>query len=835
MAAPTARAPATLRGLFPATAGLLALAACADGRGASVPDALPFVAQHVRDFSERSTFADLDGDGRDEILHLLPDRPVGVDVLRILGQGSEIVDQFNIVGDLLPPHVLDWDGDGEVEVFMPFTRNDSLHLTVGDVRGRKLFSFALTSGVPRVEPDGVLPWDPSVVLFTTADVDGRRGPELVTVVRTNLARSPRGVFVHTLPDGEALGALEFGAAVHQATELDLDGDGAKELLLASLATDNGANAGGLDDLHSYVLAVRVARTPALLWVHDAGGIRTRAYAHGGDVGGGGDTAAGVVAIGTGADSAWVRVLDPASGRTLRSRTAFPVLGAPAFADADSDGRLEVIIRDATGLLVIGAGLETETRLSDHWSGTGPVALGDVDGDARADLAFADHGGRRTVITDGEGVAKAIVPGLGAVRTMSEGWGVPRLIVVDADRGAAAYRLGRNRAYAWERWGKPAASPLATLALAGLLLALGSLWTGRRVDRAVEAVALSDPSEALLLLDTRGRVRWANPTARRWMPRNGAGVALAAHPELAAFCTSAVDAWTAAEAHGAVEIEGVVREARFRATPAHTGPNRVAHLWVRCRVAPSSVDFDDAETWAMFARRVAHDFKNPLGSVLMLLGNMRVAYRDQPAELVRTLDGFKDEIEDVTEELRRQSVNFLKFLDLRAPDTEVIDLHGFVRRAMIGISRSLPDDVELRVRCGGDEALVAIDREQMHSVLQNLVANANSAMRTPGSVGVTTSVVRRVRLEGDDAPTDYALIEVQDTGCGIPADERDRIFEPGYTTAPDGTGLGLAIVAKIVRDHGGHIAVESEVDVGSLFTVFLPLAPRADTAHRGVEA
>jgi signal transduction histidine kinase len=79
---------------------------------------------------------------------------------------------------------------------------------------------------------------------------------------------------------------------------------------------------------------------------------------------------------------------------------------------------------------------------------------------------------------------------------------------------------------------------------------------------------------------------------------------------------------------------------------------------------------------------------------------------------------------------------------------------------------------------------------------------------------------RLRREADDA-----LVSVGDTGCGIPEEHRARIFDAFFTTkaAGEGTGLGLDIVRKIVEKHGGRIFVESEVGVGTTFTVRLPIA------------
>jgi len=111
------------------------------------------------------------------------------------------------------------------------------------------------------------------------------------------------------------------------------------------------------------------------------------------------------------------------------------------------------------------------------------------------------------------------------------------------------------------------------------------------------------------------------------------------------------------------------------------------------------------------------------------------------------------------------------------------------------------------------------------VLLNLVVNARDAMTQGGTLTIRTTMGRS-----------NVLISVQDTGCGMPIQVRERLFEPFFTTKEEGkgTGLGLATAYGIVREAGGSIAVESAEDVGSIFTLSLPIAQKtqsSDTASR----
>jgi len=120
--------------------------------------------------------------------------------------------------------------------------------------------------------------------------------------------------------------------------------------------------------------------------------------------------------------------------------------------------------------------------------------------------------------------------------------------------------------------------------------------------------------------------------------------------------------------------------------------------------------------------------------------------------------------------------------------------------------------------------VAGDRDRLQQVLINLMLNAVQAMPEGGKLQVETRVERRARpgLEGG-AEQDFVQLAIIDTGIGIPAEIKDKIFDPFYTTkeGQGGTGLGLAVVSGIVKEHDGWIDVEDAADGGTAFRVYLP--------------
>ena len=170
---------------------------------------------------------------------------------------------------------LDTDGDHVPELVVPVVRADSLFVSVvGWPRSQTAESFS-HNGTPRREADGSIPWDPDVMMAHAVDANQDGTRDLVTVISTGYARSPRGVFVHDLATGRELGRLLVGSGIIQSVMLDsTDADGAAQLLLVAAATKNGAQAGGFDDSRAYLHVVSLTTTPVVRHTHDFGGAFT---------------------------------------------------------------------------------------------------------------------------------------------------------------------------------------------------------------------------------------------------------------------------------------------------------------------------------------------------------------------------------------------------------------------------------------------------------------------------------------------------------------------------------------------------------------------------------
>ncbi len=157
-----------------------------------------------------------------------------------------------------------------------------------------------------------------------------------------------------------------------------------------------------------------------------------------------------------------------------------------------------------------------------------------------------------------------------------------------------------------------------------------------------------------------------------------------------------------------------------------------------------------------------------------------------------------------------------------------------------LNRLLGEKVALHTETGANLKPVRVDERQFEQVIMNLVVNARDAMPDGGTVVIRTrNETLHKELRRDRAvvhPGDYVVVEVRDTGVGIPADKITKIFEPFFTTKKvgEGTGLGLATVYGIIKQTGGFVFVDSVEGAGSQFLIYLPVNDEPEEVVECVE-
>lgn len=216
-------------------------------------------------------------------------------------------------------------------------------------------------------------------------------------------------------------------------------------------------------------------------------------------------------------------------------------------------------------------------------------------------------------------------------------------------------------------------------------------------------------------------------------------------------------------------------------------------------------------WEEVARRIAHEIKNPLTPIKLSTERMFKKWEQKDKDfdqifersaktIVKEVDSLKRLVDEFSKlgkmpEIKKMPTNLATIIE------EVKDLYKDYKGFIIKVS--IPDNIPL----------VEIDGEQFKRVLLNIFDNAFQAMGNSGNIELKVHA---------DKTTNRFFIDIADDGPGMREEDKEKIFEPYFSTKKGGTGLGLAIANKIVTEHSGHIRVRDNIPKGTLFTIEIPI-------------
>lgn len=224
-----------------------------------------------------------------------------------------------------------------------------------------------------------------------------------------------------------------------------------------------------------------------------------------------------------------------------------------------------------------------------------------------------------------------------------------------------------------------------------------------------------------------------------------------------------------------------------------------------------------------AAQVAHEIKNPLGSIRLGVAMLRDMAKER--EVITTIDLVERGIEHLSK-LTIDVTQFSRRKQLSLSDVVLADL---ISDSLDLISDRLQEKRTLVESRLPDEPLQGHwDEDQLRQTFVNLLANAVDASPAESPVRITAervSIAARGRGNGGGGKRLPGVrVEITDRGVGMDAETRERLFEPFFTTKKRGTGLGLAIAKQIIEQHGGTIRAESQPEQGTRFIIELPLSP-----------
>ena len=236
-----------------------------------------------------------------------------------------------------------------------------------------------------------------------------------------------------------------------------------------------------------------------------------------------------------------------------------------------------------------------------------------------------------------------------------------------------------------------------------------------------------------------------------------------------------------------------------------------------------------EAIGTLAGGIAHDFNNILTAIVGFSQLAKRLAKDDPK-----VTGYLEKVITSSRRAENLVMQILTFSRMTEQEKKPLQLSLIIKEVLQMLRHTIPSTIEIKSNIQSQGTAMA-DPTQIHQIVMNLSTNAYHSMReTGGTLAVSLTEVELTAKDyplEDIVPGKYLRLEISDTGVGMDAETRAKIFEPYFTTkeAGKGTGLGLAVVHGIVSDHNGHITVYSEPGKGSTFHVYLPLIeePAAD--------
>ncbi len=224
------------------------------------------------------------------------------------------------------------------------------------------------------------------------------------------------------------------------------------------------------------------------------------------------------------------------------------------------------------------------------------------------------------------------------------------------------------------------------------------------------------------------------------------------------------------------------------------------------------------TVGLIASGIAHEIGTPLN---IISGNAEFLLTDLPEH-----HPMHEELETIVDQCQRISDQVKSLLDFARPSVlqlVPLDINEIIYATLRFLRHMITPQHHVQLELAPELPPLTGDKYKLQQLLINLLLNAFQAMPRGGSLHVSTYIAPQLDNSATEPP--YIHIKIQDSGHGIEREKLKSIFDPFFTTkeTEQGTGLGLAVCLKIVKDHGGLIEVESEVNRGSTFTVHLPLS------------
>jgi signal transduction histidine kinase len=221
--------------------------------------------------------------------------------------------------------------------------------------------------------------------------------------------------------------------------------------------------------------------------------------------------------------------------------------------------------------------------------------------------------------------------------------------------------------------------------------------------------------------------------------------------------------------------------------------------------------------AEFVSSLAHEISQPLTAILSYAQAAQRMLKDREPQLLEILQYIINDDQRATEVIRR----LRSLLKKNKPSFEALDINTLVHDTVTLIMpHVIAKNKEIKMELDNHLPVIQGDKIQLQQVLLNLISNSLEAMEDSSD-----SLELSIKTSLKDADT--ILVQVKDSGCGIPEENKPKLFAHFFTSKPDGLGMGLSISRSIVEAHGGHLEAENNPDRGATFYFTIPVQKKSE--------
>lgn len=230
--------------------------------------------------------------------------------------------------------------------------------------------------------------------------------------------------------------------------------------------------------------------------------------------------------------------------------------------------------------------------------------------------------------------------------------------------------------------------------------------------------------------------------------------------------------------------------------------------LQIREQKERLSFKEKEVaWREMAKQVAHEVKNPLTPMKLTIQNFERKFNPQDPDIQEKVKKMSKTVVDQIDLVATVANAFSQFAQLPIKNNETFNLNEEIRNILYVFN-----DEKIYFHTNKENIQVNMDKIYLSRIITNLITNAQQAKAEGRDNIINVDLEQRQKR---------IILTVEDSGIGIAEEMYERIFEPNFTSKTSGTGLGLSMVRKMIEDYKGEITVKSEIDKGSVFTIYLP--------------